>query len=178
MKKEKRCLSLGDHTHIHCWWPKFNSPGTRLIRHVTYSSFHPLVFLLYIYYLDINPKCISPDGPYPVPFPYSLLPHSVLPIVFTTVHSSILVTCSAQFSSVQFSHSVMSDSLWPHELQHARLPCPSPTPGVYSNSCPLSRWCHPAISTKHCINVGYCYCYILNASCSLPYTSTVQLPKN
>ena len=40
----------------------------------------------------------------------------------------------------------MSDSLWPHGLQHARLPCPSPTPGVYSNSCPLSRWCHPAIS--------------------------------
>ena len=39
----------------------------------------------------------------------------------------------------------MSDSLWPHESQHARLPCPSPTPGVYSNSCPSSRWCHPAI---------------------------------
>ena len=49
-------------------------------------------------------------------------------------------------SSVQFSHSVMSDSLWPHELQHARPPCPSPTPRVYSNSCPLSRWCHPTIS--------------------------------
>ena len=42
----------------------------------------------------------------------------------------------------------MSDSLWPHELQHARPPCPSPTPGVYSNSCPLSRWCHPAISSS------------------------------
>ena len=50
------------------------------------------------------------------------------------------------FTSVQFSHSVISDSLWPHELQHARPPCPSPTPGVHSNSCPLSRWCHPAIS--------------------------------
>ena len=49
-------------------------------------------------------------------------------------------------SSVQFSHSVMSDSLQPHESQHARPPCPSSTPGVYSNSCPLSRWCHPAIS--------------------------------
>ena len=42
----------------------------------------------------------------------------------------------------------MSDSLWPHELQHARPPCPSPTPGVYPNSCPLSRWCHPAISSS------------------------------
>ena len=50
-------------------------------------------------------------------------------------------------SSVQFSCSVMSDSLRPHELQHARLPCPSPTPGVYTNSCPLSRWCHLTISS-------------------------------
>ena len=54
-----------------------------------------------------------------------------------------------QFSSVQFSRSVMSDSLWPmHCMQHARPPCPSPTPGVYSNSCPLSRWCHPTISSS------------------------------
>ena len=52
------------------------------------------------------------------------------------------------FSSVQFSCSVMSDSLWPHGLQHARLPCPSPTPGVDSNSCPLSRWCHSTISSS------------------------------
>ena len=52
------------------------------------------------------------------------------------------------FSSVQFSHSVMSDSLGPHELQHARPPCPSLTPRVYSNSYPLSRWCHPAISSS------------------------------
>ena len=51
-------------------------------------------------------------------------------------------------SSVQFSCSVVSDSLWPHELQHARPPCPSPTPGVDSNSRPLSRWCHPAISSS------------------------------
>ena len=50
-------------------------------------------------------------------------------------------------SSVQFSRSVVSDSLWPHELQHARPPCPSPTHGAYSNSCPLSRWCHPTISS-------------------------------
>ena len=49
------------------------------------------------------------------------------------------------YFSIQFSHSVMSDSLWPHGLQHARPPCPSPTPRVYSNSCPLSQWCHPTI---------------------------------
>ena len=49
---------------------------------------------------------------------------------------------------VQFSRSVMSNSLQPHESLHARPTCPSPTPGVYSNSCPLSRWCHPAISSS------------------------------
>ena len=54
-----------------------------------------------------------------------------------------------QFSSVQFSRSVVSDSLWPHGLQHAGLPCPSPkTLGAWSNSCPLSQWCHPAISSS------------------------------
>ena len=53
-----------------------------------------------------------------------------------------------QFSSVQFSRSVVSDSLRPHELQHARPPCPSQTPRVHSNSHPSSRWCHPAISSS------------------------------
>ena len=51
-------------------------------------------------------------------------------------------------SSVQFSGSVVSDSLWPRESLHARPPCPSPTPGVYSNSCASSRWCHPAASSS------------------------------
>ena len=51
-------------------------------------------------------------------------------------------------SSVQFICSVVSDSLWHHESQHARPPCPSPTPGVHSNLHPLSRWCHPAISSS------------------------------
>ena len=50
--------------------------------------------------------------------------------------------------SVQFSRSVISDSLWPHWRQHTRPPCPSPTPGAYSNSCALSRWCHPIISSS------------------------------
>ena len=57
-------------------------------------------------------------------------------------------THSVQFSSVQFSCSVVSDSLWPHGLQPTRPPCPSPTPRVYSNSCPLSRQCHPTISSS------------------------------
>ena len=56
----------------------------------------------------------------------------------TTDHRELL-------HSVQFSHSVVSDSLWPHEPQHARPSCPSPTPRVYPNPCPLSWWCHPTI---------------------------------
>ena len=57
-------------------------------------------------------------------------------------------TVLSEGCSVQFSRSVVSESLRPHEPQHARPPCPSQTPGVYSNSCPLSRWCHPAISSS------------------------------
>ena len=49
---------------------------------------------------------------------------------------------------VQFSHSVVSDFLWPHELQHTRPPCPSPTARIYPNPCPSSRWCHPTISSS------------------------------
>ena len=52
------------------------------------------------------------------------------------------------YISVKFSQSVLSNSLWSRGLQHARLPCPSPTPGACSNSCPLSRWCHPTISSS------------------------------
>ena len=55
---------------------------------------------------------------------------------------------SIQFSSVQFSRSVVSDSLWPHRLHHTRLPCLSPTPRAYSNSWPLTWWCHPTISSS------------------------------
>ena len=55
---------------------------------------------------------------------------------------------SCWFISVQFSRSVMSDSLWSHELQYARPPCPSPTPRVHPNPCPLCQWCHPTISSS------------------------------
>ena len=74
---------------------------------------------------------------------------------------------STGFSSVQFSPSVMSDSLRPHELQHARPPCLSPTPGVHPNSCPLSWWCHPAISSS----------VVLFSSCpqSLPASETFPM---
>ena len=58
---------------------------------------------------------------------------------------SPMLGAAVQFSSVQLSSSVMSDSLWPHELQHARPPYPSPTPRVHLSPCPLSWWCHPTI---------------------------------
>ena len=71
--------------------------------------------------------------------------------IYTTISLFIhpLVDISVfSISSVQFSHSVMSNSLQPHESQHTRPPCPSPTPGVYSSSCPSSWWCDPAISSS------------------------------
>ena len=67
---------------------------------------------------------------------------------FDTYIIKLISVLNLYLSSVQFSRSVMSDSLWPHELQHARPPCPSPTPGVQTNSRPSSRWCHPAISSS------------------------------
>ena len=93
---------------------------------------------------------------------FSLLTSPPSPSLFIASHSCLghiplslqyLITlCSAlwmgwNISSVQFSHSVVSDSSRPHEPQHTRPPCPSPTPGVYPNSCPLSWWCHPTISS-------------------------------
>ena len=64
---------------------------------------------------------------------------------FKLYYKAIVINC---ISSVQFSPSVVSNSLWPHESQHARPPCPSPSPGLHSNSRPLNRWCHPAISSS------------------------------
>ena len=72
------------------------------------------------------------------------------------------------FSSIQFSCSVMSDSLQPHESQHSRPPCPSPSPGVHSDSHPLSRWCHPAICCPFFIVPFSSYTQSLTASESFP----------
>ena len=64
------------------------------------------------------------------------------------VNYSVFLWLSHVFSSVQFIHSVVSNSLWPHRLQHSRLPCLSPARTACSNSCPLCRWCHPTISSS------------------------------
>ena len=71
---------------------------------------------------------------------------SVLYLVGVTLHE--LGLPHEEDGSVQFSHSAMFNSLWSHGLQHARPPCPSPTSGVYPNSCPLSWWCHPTMSSS------------------------------
>ena len=92
---------------------------------------------------------------------------STLPLLFTSLYHGFdetklfksvhegeihvmisMISYIFQFSSVQFSPSVISDSLRPHESQHARPPCLSPTPGVHSDTCPSSQWCHPAISSS------------------------------
>ena len=81
-------------------------------------------------------------------------------------HLIVIGKNSFLLSSVQFSRSVVSDSLWHHELQHARPPCPSPTSGVYPNSCSLSQWCHPTISSSV---VPFTYCpHSFPASGSFP----------
>ena len=74
--------------------------------------------------------------------------HLHCPAVSLLIRESQKFLGLIQFSSVQFSHSVVSDSLLPHGLQHARLPCPSLTPRAYSNSCPSGRWWHPTISSS------------------------------
>ena len=69
-------------------------------------------------------------------------------LTYTATHKEVRSWHMVSAVSVQFSRSVMSNYLRPHGLQHTRLPCPSPTPGAYSNSCPSSRWCHPTISSS------------------------------
>ena len=77
-----------------------------------------------------------------------ILPSEIKPYIWTYGMMYHKTLESHSMWSVQFSHSVVSNSLWPHGLQHARLPCSSLTPIACSNSCPLSRWCHPAITSS------------------------------
>ena len=77
------------------------------------------------------------------PSPSLFVPGKFIPPDFPLASLIFLLS----LSSVQFRGSVVSDSLWPHGLQHTRPPCPLPTSGLYSNSCPLSQWCYPTISS-------------------------------
>ena len=90
-------------------------------------------------------------------------------IWFTVYIQLVLPTIVYQYvNSFQFSRSVVSNSLRPHGPQHARPPCPSPTPGAYSNSCPLSLWCHPTISSS----------VILYSSCLQSFPASGSFPKS
>ena len=93
-----------------------------------------------IIYIDIIDKS---KYSFPNEFETPTLLYNRLPGLFILAHESM-----DDVSVSQFSRSVMSNSLRPHESQHARPPCPSPTPRIHSNSCPLSLWCHPAISSS------------------------------
>ena len=84
---------------------------------------------------------------------YFILLYNTVLVLFGSSCTPVADSCQCRQHSfvdslVQFSRSVVSDSLWPHESQHARPPCPSPTPGVHSDSRPSSQWCHPAISSS------------------------------
>ena len=98
-------------------------------------SFPTLLFFGLLKDFFVWPNCNWVKSVPYIPWPFSFATHSTF--------QSLL-----QFSSVQFSCSVVSDSLRPHESQYTRPPCLSPTPGVYSNSCPLSEWRHPTISSS------------------------------
>ena len=92
------------------------------------------------------------------------------PLLKASSYQPFSVICCSQYPSeipiVQFSHSVVSDSLRAHGLQHARLPCPSPTPRAYSNSRPSSQWCHPTISSSA----------IYFSSCLQPFPASGSFP--
>ena len=99
---------------------------------------------LYVTILGVLLLCIWLTG-------YVLVQHGFITwfaFPYEADKSTTLNFYTVTLCSVQFNHSVVSNSLWPHEPQHTRPPCPSPTPGVHPNSCPLSRWCHPAISSS------------------------------
>ena len=108
--------------HEHKAWVKL-----QLVIHL------PLLMILQLYRL-----------PSPLPISNSSLFTQCQPLF---VNYCTVLLYFSRYCSVQFS-SVMSDFLWPHGLQHARLPCPSPTPGACLNSCPLNRWCHPTITSS------------------------------
>ena len=138
-----------------CW---LGPPGSRCQDRVGSTS--SLLQIMMLSCLVMSDSLILPDSSVHGIFPIRILEWVTIspsrrsswlkdqmasPVLLCLLHGRWILY---HFSSVQFSRSVMSDSLWPHELQHARPPCPSPTTGVHSNPCPSSWWCHPAISSS------------------------------
>jgi len=104
-----------------------------------------LVNFLYPCFIDYWERSIEASN-----YNYVFFPFFVMYFFFVYFEAHLLGTYEFVISNwlLLFSHSVMTHSLQPHGWQHARLPCPSPSPGVHSNSCPLSQWCHPTISSS------------------------------
>ena len=115
-------VELEDLEPITMWWSELQSPLIKPSKHSVLGDF----------------SCLLPSSRH----------RSCFCIGLRSWSYGMLNICWSACGSVQFSHSVVSSFLRPHELQHARPPCPSPTPGVYSNSCPLGWWCHPTISSS------------------------------
>ena len=124
------CLSVWPHTHKQFWGASSASQNSTQLN-PTHCWHCPPVNSITSYETSVLPDC---------PSSFRCLFH----VQVVTCTPDLLVT----HSSVQFSRSVVSESLRPHGLQHTRPPCPSPIPGVYSNSCSLSQWCHPTISSS------------------------------
>ena len=99
------------------------------------------IWLSHFYDAKIHHKVLVVTGWCPHP----KIPHEPFHLMLSSTDDVFLTQI---LHLVQFSYSVVSDCLWPHGLQHARLPCPSPTPSICSNSCPSSQWCHPTISSS------------------------------
>ena len=131
--------------------PSHPIPSLRVIP--VHEPEHPvscieLGLVIYLTYGNIHVSYYSLKTVHPRLLPQSPKVCSLHLCLFYCLAYRVTVTIFLQFSSVQFSRSVMSDFLRPHELQSARPPCPSPTPRVHSDSHPLSQWCHPAISSS------------------------------
>ena len=125
-----------------CWIIKWPSSPAALIFHPRLLLYHciPVSNVIYVWILKWS-------------FPSSICHIDMRVILEILSHKLLHCTTKKnrlfyRESSVQFSRSVMSESLQPHGLQHTLLPCPSPTPGVYPNPCLLSQWCHPTISSS------------------------------
>ena len=160
-------------------------PCVENVRQVYPSPTSPLPFL--------PPGTLPPRGACVWPSHWSLLKESLLTpslkqcCPWTSSHSppphSALLFCTKfptalHHSILLCSRSVVSDSLWPCGLQHARLPCPSPTPGACSNSCPSSQWCHPPISPSvvpysSCLYTLYTYLWMPTEKAMAPHSSTL-----
>ena len=165
------CLCSHSATSVNCneWrrraagYPQCWNPGQRKMESSKYTSGKEMGGVggrRRLWYLDKSNISLG-NNTY-----IAYMPKAVTFVSFPMIRFCLYPNCSScSFSSVQFSRSVVSDSLRPHESQHARPPCPSPTPGVHSDSCPSSQWCHPAISSSV---IPFSSCpQSLPASCSL-----------